>query len=89
MNISDVDVSSRMSVDQVNELSEMVGEDIVSWLNARGWNIDDISYDNIVEFVRTPIGKRRIINLSVDEIRRYLPDMGWVDDYDEAIDEDH
>ena len=85
MNISDVDVSSRMSVDQVNELSQMVGEDIVSWLNARAWSIGDISYDNIVEFVRTPIGKRRIINLSVDEIRKYLPDMEWVVDYDEAI----
>ena len=86
MNISDVDVSSRMSVDQVNELSQMVGEDIVSWLNARAWSIGDISYDNIVEFVRTPIGKRRIINLSVDEIRKYLPDMEWVVNYDEAID---
>ena len=85
MNISDV--SSRMSVDQVNELSQMVGEDIVSWLNARAWSIGDISYDNIVEFVRTPIGKRRIINLSVDEIRKYLPDMEWVVGYDEAIDE--
>ena len=80
MNTNDVGLNS----EQIDELSRMVGEDIVSWLKARAF--DDISYDAVVEFVRTPIGKRRIINLSLDEIRKYLPDMDWTDDQDEAFD---